>query len=91
VPWPIVYIAVVRASYAVEMKIGQKRGLTLAEVREAVVLTQVERSSWHFSEDRGWRLYVTGPTYSGARLNVVLYPVDISDGTWDLATAMRAD
>lgn len=40
--------------------------------------------------ERGWRLFVTGTTYQGRELFVVLFPVDEGDGLWRLGTAMPA-
>jgi hypothetical protein len=73
-------------------KIHMKHDVTEVEVREAVVLCDVESSEWSWDErpDRGWRLLVTGRTYAGRRLFVVLYPVDENDGVWRLGTAMPA-
>jgi hypothetical protein len=58
-----------------------------------VILTEVESSVWDWHPDaaRGWRLLVTAKTYVGRRLLVVLYPVDESEGTWRLGTAMDDD
>lgn len=72
-------------------KIHKKCGVTLDEVREAVILCEVEDSSWDDDPERGWRLLVTGRTYRGRRLFVVLYPAGERDGTWRLGTAMDAD
>jgi hypothetical protein len=90
-PAPIAYIAEVRVSPRVGAKL-QARNISIAEVREAAVLTTVERSRWHFdpSPSRGWRVFLTGSTYQGRRLNIVLYPVDMANGTWNLGTAMIA-
>lgn len=64
--------------------------VTGEEVREAFVLTRLERDYWEYDPDRGgWRLLVTGTTYNGRRLNGVLYPTAL-DGTWWLGTAMWA-
>lgn len=71
--------------------IAAEHQVSLAEVREAVVLTPVENSTWDYHPERGWRLYVTGTTYPGRRLFVVLFPVDEADGVWRLGTAMGAD
>lgn len=87
-PASLAYIAEVRISPAMEAKIRQKHGVTGDEVREAVILTPLERARWHEHPQRGWRLLVTGTTYAGRRLNLVLYPVDAEDGTWSLGTAM---
>lgn len=81
------YIAVITASAATEQKINTKHEVTLQEVREAAVLTEVD-ARWEEDPDRGGRLLVVGTSYSGRVLNIVLYPVDVEDGTWELATAM---
>lgn len=77
----------------VEKLLNKHDGITIEEVREAVLLTEVERSSWDWDEDpsRGWRLLIIGHTALGRRLLVVLYPVDEHDGVWRLGTAMRRD
>ena len=82
-----VYIAKVDIPPSVAAKIREKHGVEPYEVREAVVLTVVS-ARWHLDPERGWRLLVIGSTYVGRSLNVVLYPVDIADGRWRLATAM---
>lgn len=93
-PRPVAYIAeLLPPSVALVDKINQKHGVTLAEVREAVILTEVESSVWDWDDDpaRGWRLLVTATTYVGRRLLVVLYPVDEAEGIWRLGTAMGDD
>lgn len=93
-PRPVAYIAqVLPASESLRKKIHMKHDVTEVEVHEAVVLCDVESSVWSWDErpDRGWRLLVTGRTYTGRRLFVVLYPVDEDDGVWRLGTAMPAD
>lgn len=93
-PRPVAYIAqVLPASASLREKIHIKHDVTEVEVREAVVLCDVESSKWSWDErpDRGWRLLVTGRTYADRRLFVVLYPVDEDDGVWRLGTAMPAD
>lgn len=85
----VAYIAVIHISEAVEAKLVTKHNVTAAEVREACVLTRLERAVWH-EGDRARRLLATGTTGDGRRLNVVLYPADESDGTWWLGTAMWA-
>jgi hypothetical protein len=94
VPRPVAYIAqVLPASDSLREKINKKHDVTEAEVHEATVLCEVESSQWSWDErpDRGWRLLVTGRTYTGRRLFVVLYPVDEDDGVWRLGTAMPAE
>lgn len=93
-PAPVAYIAeLVTPSPALVDKIHQKHDVTLDEVREAVILTEVERSGWDWDPDpsRGWRLIVIGTTYAGRRLFVVLYPVDQGEGVWRLGTALPDD
>jgi hypothetical protein len=90
VPRPVAYISQVRVSEAVAAKIATKHNVTVAEVNEVVVLCPVIRSGWHHDPDRGWRLLVKGTTHSGRVLNVVLYPLDESEGIWRLGTAMPA-
>lgn len=90
-PAPVAYIAeLVPPSPALVDKIHSKHNVTMDEVREAVILTDVEWSGWHWDPDpsRGWRLLVIGLTYADRRLLVVLYPVDQLDGIWRLGTAM---
>ncbi|MGH3973777.1 MAG: hypothetical protein ACRDS9_10700 [Pseudonocardiaceae bacterium] len=93
-PSPIAYIAELQEpSSALIAKIQSKHDVTLDEVREAIILTEVESSVWDWDADpaRGWRLLVTATTYVGRRLLVVLYPVDASEGIWRLGTAMPDD
>lgn len=93
-PRPVAYIAeLVAPSAALIDKIHRKHGVTLDEVREAVILTDVESSAWSWDSDpaRGWRLIVLGTTYAERRLLVVLYPVDEIDGIWRLGTAVPDD
>ncbi|MGB6163679.1 MAG: hypothetical protein WCF33_14370 [Pseudonocardiaceae bacterium] len=93
-PRPVAYIAELLPPCAVLIdKIHRKHGVTLDEVREAVVLTDVESSVWDWHPDpaRGWRLLVTATTYHGRRLFIVLYPVNEEKGTWRLGTAMTDD
>lgn len=84
------YIAQVVASERVEAKIRERHNVTMREVSEAVVLTPVVRSFWHWHPERGWRLLLTGETAGSRLLDVVLYPVDETDGVWELATAMES-
>jgi hypothetical protein len=94
VPRPVAYIAeLLPPSAELIDKIHCKHSVTLDEVREAVILTDVESSvwDWHADPARGWRLLVTAKTYVGRRLLVVLYPVDEAEGMWRLGTAMDDD
>ena len=89
VPPPIAYVALVECSAAVEAKIGAKHGVSLVEVREAVLARSVDASRW-LHDERGPRLLVRATTGSGRRLRVVLFPLDLDEGTWRLGTAMPA-
>ncbi len=94
VPRPVAYIAeLLSPTPSLIDKIHRKHGVTFAEVREAVILTDVVSSAWDWDSDpaRGWRLIVIGTTYAKRRLLVVLYPVDEIDGTWRLGTAVPDD
>jgi hypothetical protein len=73
-------------SRAMNEKINVKHQVSEDEVRSACA--RVIDSYWVHDEDRGWRLYVSGYTDSGAVLIVVLYPTGRS-GYWNLGTARR--
>ena len=92
---PVSYIAVVYKSQVVVDKLlsPDHLGITEWEVDEAVVLTPVIESWWDYdpTPGRGWRLKVVGTTAANRRLLVVLFPVDETDGTWSLGTAIRDD
>jgi hypothetical protein len=92
---PVSYIAYVHKSSSVIDKLldPSHLGITEWEVDEAVILTPVTNSWWDYDPDpaRGWRLMVVGTTAANRRLLVVLYPLDETDGTWSLGTAIRDD
>ena len=93
-PRPVAYIAqVLPASDELRQKLHEKHDVTEHEIREAVILCEVEGSAWSYDPDpqRGWRLLVTASTYRGRRLFVVLYPVDELEGIWRIGTAMDSD
>lgn len=71
-------------------KLAAKHHVTEQDVREALVLTRLERARWERDDAARLRLLATGITADGRRLNAVLYPADAQDGTWWLATAMWA-
>jgi hypothetical protein len=83
-----VYVGFVEISPAMATKIQSKHGITPAEVREAC--SSPVTSGWHVHPTYGRRLLLTGRTAGGRLLKVVLQPVDISDGTWRLRTALVA-
>jgi hypothetical protein len=74
----------------VAAKLASKHNVTEQDVREALVLTRLERAGWDYDYQKGWRLLATGTTADKRRLNAVLYPADERDGTWWLGTAMWA-
>gem|GEM_PF-5387623 len=90
-PRAVAYIAQVEpVSDDLRQKLHEKHGVTEQEIREAVILCDVRRSSWVFGPDpaRQWRLYVVGDTYRDRCLFIVLYPVDQDEGIWRVGTAM---
>lgn len=84
-----VYIADIDCSPGILAKINSKHGVTLDEVREAILApSRLRRAAWIWDADRGSRLVAEGVARSGRHVRVVLYPVDTADGTWRLATAV---
>lgn len=67
-------------------KIQSKHGVTPDEVREACAAPI--RTGWHEHPVHGRRLLLIGLTESGRTLKVILQPVDETDGTWSLRTAL---
>ncbi len=83
------YIAEIRISDRVLAKLADKHQVAGFEVREAFVLTPLERAGWEFDDERGgWRLLATGTTYADRKLDAVLYPIDEEEGIWWLGTAL---
>jgi hypothetical protein len=82
-----VYIAEIRISDAIEVKIRTKHHLTGAEVREAFVLRRDVEARWEDHPVHGRRAVVLGLTYRGRRVFAALFPVDPGDGVWNLMTA----
>lgn len=89
----IAHIGLVVKSEKVVYKIAHRAGrsVTPQEVDEAAANTLVERSWWDHDHERGDRLMVAGRTAEGRSVLVVLYPVDVADGTWRLGTAIPQD
>ena len=87
-----VYIAQIDCSANVLEKINAKHGVTLEEVREALLSpARPERVSYLAStqeDPRPARVAAQGVTLGGRRLQAVLYPVDVDNGIWRLATAV---
>jgi len=83
-----VYIAEILVPSHIAAKVNEKHNVTVAEVREAVVLTMLISAVREPLADGSERLLVKGKTYNGRALKVVLYLVDENLGVWRLATAM---
>ncbi len=87
-----VYVAQIECSPKIREKINSLHGVTLDEVKEAVLFpARPLRTRWiepSEEDPRGPRLAVESLTLLGRRIAVVLYPVDEADGTWRLATAV---
>jgi len=84
-----VYVAVIDCSADVLAKINGKHGVTLDEVRDAVLYpSRLRRAVWVWDADRGSRLVAEGVTRSGRVIRAILYPVNTADGTWRLGTAV---
>lgn len=73
-------------SHAVAEKLGSKHGVSIEQVEE-VFETGSLQARWN--SERGC-LLVRGHTESGRGLNIVLYPIEGTDGGWRLATAYPA-
>jgi hypothetical protein len=82
------YIGVIVCSSRVLEKINSKHGVSIDEVRDAFQWPATPaRASW-VEDHRGRRLAVEGFTARGRRIRAVLYPVDVTQGTWRLGTAV---
>lgn len=66
------YIAEVHVSSAVASKLATKHNVTGSDVREALVLTRLERAGWEYDVRGRRRLLATGRVADGRRLNAVL-------------------
>ncbi len=85
-----VIIVTVDIDPATSAKLRSKHNVMPWEVREAVVMTPVLKSTWDHDPIRGSRLLAIGITAAGRRLKVVLAPIDIGEGHWCLRTAFPA-
>jgi hypothetical protein len=84
------WIAVIQISDEMEDKIRSRRFVTGAEVREACVPDAYEEAGWDNDPVHGRRLVVTGRTYQGRRLKLILQPIDVTEGIWRLRTVLLA-
>jgi hypothetical protein len=89
VPRRAFWIADLRISEAIELKLRERRGLTGETVRLACMPDAYDDARWEDHPIHGMRLLVTCRTLSGDRLKVILQPVDIDEGIWRLRTVLR--
>ncbi len=87
-----VYISQIDCSAHVLEKINNLHGVTLDEVKEAVLfparpIRAVRLQPTH-DDPRAPRVILEGVTLPSRRIRVVLYPVDEREGTWRLGTAV---
>lgn len=80
------YIGHVEISASMAEKIQAKHNVTPDEVREVCHGRPGKR--WDADPVHGERLLVLGTTSTGRRLRIILQPVDVTDGTWRLRTAI---
>ena len=83
------YVGFVDCPMSLADHIGQ-RGLTFDDVRDAVQAPNVPESyKWldDVADPRRPRLLARGWMSTGALIGVILYPIDMLDGTWRLGTA----
>ncbi|WP_305784178.1 hypothetical protein [Symbioplanes lichenis] len=82
-----IYIAEIRISAPIERKIKVKHNVTPEKVREALVLRTDITAGWENHEQHGRRVVALGHTAVQRPILAALYPVDPSDGVWNLMTA----
>lgn len=81
------YIAAVSCTTDVAEKLISQHGTTVEAVRAAIQWpARPTRAAWN-DDGRGPRLIVECTDEDGVRLRVVLRPIDVTAGTWRLATA----
>lgn len=85
------WVAEIRFAADVEAKIKTKHGLTVAQIKEAVLCGADEKSGWHKHPRYGWRLFLMGTDSTGARMLVYVRPIDRVDGIWECVTAWKVD
>jgi len=85
------YIGYIEISERMREKLITRRGLTADDVRDACQApNRYRRAAWHSHPEYGMRLIVFGLTRQEQLIKVILQPVDESDGTWRLRTALVA-
>ena len=77
-------------STAVEQKIILKHGVTLSEVKEAVLCGAADSIRVDRRPDGDDAFLALGSTASGRRLKIVMFAVDTTDGVFVLGTAYPA-
>ncbi|MDH3046130.1 hypothetical protein, partial [Gordonia alkanivorans] len=82
------WIGEIRASDGVARKLRTKHNLSVEEVRAACVPNQYDRAGWEVDEVHGERLLVETHDAVGW-IRVILQPIDVEDGIWQLRTAWR--
>jgi hypothetical protein len=86
-----VWIGHVIVPYSVEIKLRNRRGLTGAQIRAACEWpARVLDAAWHDHPAHGRRLLVQVRDEENRLLDVVLQPIDVTDGTWLLRTAFES-
>lgn len=78
-------IRTIEVSDHVRAKINGKHGLSELDVMEACEMPLA--AAWDADPERGDRLLIRGRTSSGRIIRIVLYPIDVTSGTWRLGTA----
>ena len=84
------YIAEIRISPSVEVKIRTKHFITGERVRQALILRSEADTRWEHHPDHGRRLLCINPGADGRVVFAVLIPLDTPDGVWTLKTARFA-
>jgi len=81
-----IWVAELRISDATAAKISSKHGLSVAEVRASLVGVAGLQFAWDEHPARGRRAIVEA-FVDGRRVLAVLYPVNPTEGVWNLGSA----
>lgn len=84
-----IWVAEIRVSPSVETKINAKHHVTFDQVKEAVLCGAASEARWAEDPDGKPKLVARGRSGDGRNLMVILFPVDVTDGIWRLATALE--
>lgn len=85
------WIGAVVCALETEHKLLTKHGVSLVEVRQAVLFNAFISAKKHVHAQYGERLFVRGRTYDGIELFVVMKALDETDGVWEVKTARRIE